>query len=132
MKYLKQFGIILIISLIGELLHYVIPAPIPASIYGIIILFLLLVTKALKLEAVSETAHFLINIMSVMFIPAGVKLMEMWGIIAPNIVPYSVIIVSSTLIVFAVAGMTTQAVLKSEKQKNAIPTEDSKKEAEHE
>ena len=36
MKYLKQFGIILTISFIGEILYRVIPLPIPAGIYGII------------------------------------------------------------------------------------------------
>ena len=45
MKYLKQFGIILVISFVGEILNYLIPLPIPAGIYGIIILFFALMFK---------------------------------------------------------------------------------------
>ena len=42
MKYLIQFLIIIAFSFAGELLHYCLPLPIPASIYGIILLFLAL------------------------------------------------------------------------------------------
>ena len=47
MKYLKQFLIILSISLVGELLKYLLPLPIPASIYGMVILFVALLTGCL-------------------------------------------------------------------------------------
>lgn len=72
MKYIRQFLIILAISFIGELLKYVLPLPIPASIYGMAILFVCLMTGWIKLEAVKETGKFLIEIMPLMFIPAGV------------------------------------------------------------
>ena len=78
MKYLRQFMIILLVSFVGELLKYAIPLPVPASIYGLVILFILLETGVLKLEAVKDTAIFLIEIMPLMFIPAGVGLMESW------------------------------------------------------
>ena len=50
MKYLKQFLIILAISFIGEILKYIVPLPIPASIYGMVIMFICLQTKILKLD----------------------------------------------------------------------------------
>ena len=71
MKYLRQFMMILLVSFLGELLKYAIPLPVPASIYGLVILFILLETGALKLDAVKDTAIFLIEIMPLMFIPAG-------------------------------------------------------------
>lgn len=74
MKYVKQFLIILVISFIGEILKYLLPLPIPASIYGMVLLFTGLMTGLIKLEAVRETGKFLIEIMPVMFIPAGVAL----------------------------------------------------------
>ena len=61
MKYIRQFLIILAISFIGELLKYVLPLPIPASIYGMAILFVCLMTGWIKLEAVKETGKFLIQ-----------------------------------------------------------------------
>ena len=95
MKYLRQFGIILIVSFIGELLNYVVPLPIPASIYGLVIMFTCLCTKVIKLDEVKETADFLIEIMPLMFIPAAVGLIEIWDVISSNIVAYAIIIVVS-------------------------------------
>ena len=80
MKYVKQFLIILLISFIGEGLNYLIPAPVPASIYGMVILFVCLCTKVVKLDDVKDTGMFLIEIMPLMFIPAGVGLMKSWGL----------------------------------------------------
>ena len=71
--------IILAISLVGEILKYILPLPIPASIYGMAILFAGLMSGLIKLDAVRETGKFLIEIMPLMFIPAGVGLMDSWG-----------------------------------------------------
>jgi Putative effector of murein hydrolase LrgA len=106
MKYLKQFLIILAISFIGEVLHELLPLPVPASIYGILILFFLLKTKLIPLSSVRDTARFLVEIMLVMFIPAAV------GIIAPSWLKYLIMTVGSTVIVMAVSGLVTQAVLR--------------------
>ena len=76
MKYLKQFGIILVLSFIGELLNHVLPLPVPSSIYGIILMFICLKTGLIPLEEVDETGRFLIEIMPLMFIPAAVGLLE--------------------------------------------------------
>ena len=72
MKYIKQILIILTISFVGELLKQLLPLPVPASIYGMVILFVLLLTKVIKLEAVKEVGDFMIEIMPVMFIPDGI------------------------------------------------------------
>ena len=87
MKYLKQFGIILGLSLLGELLNYLIPLPVPASIYGLVLMFLCLHFKVIKLGDVKETAVFLIEIMPLMFIPAAVGLVNAWGISARTCSP---------------------------------------------
>lgn len=73
-KYLKQFLIILGITFIGEILKMFLPMPIPASIYGMVIMFVGLMTGIIKYESVKETGKFLIEIMPIMFIPAGVGL----------------------------------------------------------
>ena len=112
MKYLRQFMIILLVSFVGELLKYVIPLPVPASIYGLVILFILLETGILKLDAVKETAVFLIEIMPLMFIPAGVGLMESWGDLNSMLVDVDVIIRVSTVRVMGVSGKVTELVLK--------------------
>lgn len=108
MKYIKQFGVILTITFVSEVLNHVIPLPIPASIYGIAILFACLQTGLLKLSAVEEVGDFLVQIMPIMFVPAAVGLMNAWGIIRTSWVSYGVIVVVSTVVVMAVSGRVTQ------------------------
>lgn len=111
MKYIIQFEIILAISLIGELLNRVIPLPVPASIYGMIILFTALCTGIIKLSAVKEVGTFLISIMPMMFIPASVGLIESWGIMQNFLTAIIVISLVSTLFVVAVTGHVTQFII---------------------
>ncbi len=117
MKYIKQFLIILLISFIGEGLNYLIPAPIPASIYGMVILFVCLCTKVIKLDDVKDTGLFLIEIMPLMFIPAGVGLMKSWGVLKPLLIPVLVITVVSLVAVMGISGRVSQSIIKGKKSK---------------
>lgn len=117
MKYIRQFLIILFISFLGEMLRYLLPFPIPASIYGMVILFAALFTGVLKLEAVKETGKFLIEIMPVMFIPAGVGLMESWGILKPVFFPVCVITVITIVTVMAVTGRVSQWMIRRDRKR---------------
>ena len=63
MKYLFQFLRILVFCLLGELLHFYVPLPIPASIYGLVLLLLALKAGIVKLNQVKETANFLTGIL---------------------------------------------------------------------
>lgn len=112
MKYLKQFLIILAISFLGEVLHMLLPLPIPASIYGILILFILLETRLLPLRLVKEAGDFLIEIMPVMFLPAAVGIMDSWEMIEPSLLAYLTVTVVSTVLVMAASGLVTQAALR--------------------
>lgn len=117
MKYLKQFGIILLISFIGEILNNAVPLPIPASIYGIIILFAALELKIVKLDSVKKTGTFLIEIMPIMFIPAAVGLVESWNILKSEWIQYLLVTIVSTVLVMVVAGKVTQFVIRRKKRK---------------
>ena len=114
MKILKQLAIILAISLAGELLSSVLPLPIPASIYGIVILFTLLVSRVLHVDDIRETSSFLIAFMSMLFIPAGVGLMTSFPLLAENLIAYVVITAVSTVVVMVVTGRAAQAVIRRE------------------
>ena len=111
MKYLKQMMIILAVSLAGELLHEVLPLPVPASIYGIAGMFVLLYTGLIKVEHIKETSSFLIEIMPVMFIPAAVGLISSWDILKNSWLSYLTVTLVSTIAVMAVSGLVTQAVM---------------------
>lgn len=112
MKYIKQFLIILLFTLLGEALAWLLPLPIPAAIYGLVLLFLALCTGLLKPEHIEETARFLLQIMSVLFVAPTVNILANWGLIAPKLVPIAVIVTVSTILVFIVSGLVTQAFLK--------------------
>ena len=77
MKYLKQFMVILVFSFLGEALHFFLPLPVPASIYGLITFFICLCAKLITPSEVKETSSFLIEIMPFLFIPSAVGLMKM-------------------------------------------------------
>ena len=105
------------VSCIGELLNNLLPLPIPASVYGLVIMLSLLVSKLLKLEAVKETADFLVQVMPVMFIPASVGLIAYWEQLQPIILPVLVISVISTVLVMVSTGKATDIILKAKENK---------------
>lgn len=117
MKFLRQFLIILFISFLGEILRMLIPLPIPASVYGLVLMLVALGTGILKVEQVKDTAGFLIEIMPVMFIPAGVGLMNSWSALRPIWIPVVIIIILTTIIVMAVTGFVTQKMIRKESGK---------------
>ena len=112
MKYLRQLLMILIFSFIGEVLHAVIPIQMPASIYGLVLLFIALMTGLVKLPQVHEAARFLIEIMPLMFIPAAVGLVDSWPDISGHLVAYVAVTVVSTFVVMGVAGAVTQHMIR--------------------
>lgn len=124
MKYLRQFMIIMIISFLGEVLKYVIPLPVPASIYGLVIMLVLLETKILPLENVKDAGLLLVEIMPVMFIPAAVGLMDSWTDLKTMMVPFAVITFFVTVVVMVCAGHTAQFIIRRGKRHKKDREED--------
>lgn len=114
MKYIKQILIILAFSFLGELLAAVIPLPVPAAIYGFVLLFLALSAGILKEDTIADTANFLISVMGVLFVAPAVNILSYYEVIAPALVPILVIVVSSTFVVFGVSGLVTQWLRRKE------------------
>lgn len=119
MKYLRQLLIILIFSFIGEILHSLIPIQVPASIYGLVLLFIALLTGTIQLPQVKEAAKYLIEIMPLMFIPAGVGLLESWGDLKSILIPVLLLLVASTILVMGVSGKVTQGIIQRSKRKES-------------
>ena len=117
MKYVRQFMLILMISFCGELLKCLLPLPIPASVYGFVLLFAGLMTGMIKLDMVKDAAKFLIEIMPLMFIPAGVGLMSSFSVLRPVLVPVCVITLVTVVTVMVVTGRCSQWIIRREKRK---------------
>lgn len=122
MKFLIQFMIIIAFSFLGELLHYILPLPIPASIYGIVLLFVALELKWVKVKDIRETSSFLIAVMPVMFIPAAVGLIDSWKSIGNSWLEYIIVTLLTTFVVMGVSGWITQFVI----QRNKVQKENKK------
>ena len=117
MRFLRQFGLSLLFSFLGELLHILLPLPVPASVYGLLLLLAALLTRICKVEQVKEAAVFLIEIMPVMFIPAAVGLLTSWKLLQPIWFPVSVITLVTTVLVMAVTGRITQRMIRKNRKR---------------
>jgi holin-like protein len=117
MKYIKQFAIIATMTFLGECCNLLIPLSIPSSIYGMVLLFVSLQTGILKLEQIEETADFLLGIMPIFFVAPTVSLMTSMQFIKGSIVGIFIICLLSTVVVMAVTGFVSQAVIRRGKKK---------------
>ena len=117
MKYLKQFLMILAISFLGELMHQVLPLPVPASIYGMVILFVGLITGMIQLDWVKDAGKFLIEIMPVMFIPAAVGIIDKIEELKAIMIPMLIITFVTTFIVMTITGKTAEWIIKRQKKR---------------
>ena len=117
MKLLYQFGVILAVTFVGELLYALLPLPIPASIYGLIVMLICLGTKVVKLSQVKIAADFLIDIMPPMFIPSAVGLITVWADLKEIVVPVMMIIVITTIFVMICTGKVSQGIIDYRREK---------------
>lgn len=117
MKLIKQFMIILCVAFAGETLSFIIPLPVPASIYGIILMLILLTAGVIKVDQIKAVSSFLIEIMPLLFVPAAAGLMHSYHLLVPSLGAYTVIIVLSTIAVMAVSGSVTQRVIRMKERK---------------
>lgn len=121
MKWVRQFLILLAVTLLGEILRALIPLAIPAGIYGLVLLFVCLCLRIVKLEQIEGAADFLIEIMPLFFIPAGVGLMTRWVQLQSLLLPVLAAIFGITVLVMIVTGLVTQCMVR---QKEKGGTED--------
>ncbi|MBS7242379.1 MAG: CidA/LrgA family protein [Treponema sp.] len=120
MNYVKQFCIILAFSFTGEVLNRLIPLPVPASIYGLVLLFLTLEFKIIKVEHIKEVSKFLLGIMSIFFVPSSVGFINALPLMKKYGIQFALIGIVSTFIVFGVTGRITQQLMKIRNRNNSV------------
>ena len=74
-------------------------------------------TGFIKLDAVKDVGKFLIEIMPIMFIPAGVGLMSSWSVLKPLLLPVSIITVATIITVMGVAGRSSQWIIRKDRKR---------------
>ena len=110
MNFIFQFCRILVMCCLGEILANVLPFPIPASVYGLVLLLAALKTGLFKLEEVRAAGKFLIAIMPMLFIPAAVGVMELWDDLGTMLIPCVIATGPITILVMGLTGLITQNV----------------------
>lgn len=118
MKYLTQFLRILAFTLAGELLQRLVPLPIPASVYGLVLLFGALNTGLVKLEQIKDAGGFLISILPILFVSPAVGILDNWEAIRGALIPILALTLLSTVLTFGIAGRATQAMMGKEEKPN--------------
>lgn len=121
MKYVRQLAIILSISFAAELMEALIPIPVAASIYGLVLMLAGLMTKVIPLKAVEGAADFLVEVMPVLFIPPTVGIMTSVEALKEMLIPLTVISVVSTVLIMVVTGRVSQDIIRKSSQKEPEP-----------
>lgn len=118
MKYLHQACLIFGFSFLGEVLHALIPLPIPASIYGMVLLFAALFLHIIPAKAVKDMGGFLTSILALLFVAPAVGLIDHWALLKDNIIPILLILALTTVLTFAVSGRVTQWLVEKKEGKH--------------
>lgn len=117
MKFIKQLAVIMTISFLAELMEFLIPLPIAASVYGLVLMLIGLITKIIPLEKVEGAADFLIEIMPILFVPPTVSLIANVEALKQMLVPLFVISIVTTILIMAVTGRVTQGIMRHDRKR---------------
>ena len=109
MKIVTQVGIIFSICWISQIIEKLLPFSFPASVIGMILLFILLCVHILKVDHIREKSDFLLENMAFFFIPAGVSIINYFDVLKNWVV--QLICVVSTVVTFAVTAYSMKFVL---------------------
>lgn len=109
--------VIMLFVMLGEALRYILPWPIPASIYGLVLLFVALATKVVKLKWVEDTANFLLSIIIIMFVVLAVGIMDLFDVLAGNLPVILAIIIITYFATFAATGLLADWLIKRRDKK---------------
>lgn len=110
MKLLREALIIFGIYLIGEFLVQVTNIPVPGNIVGLLLLLICLCTKIIKPSQIETISNFFLEHLAFFFLPAGVGLMNSFGVIKANIVQILIVCIATTAITIAATGRIVQFV----------------------
>lgn len=108
MRFLTQFLIILAFTLAGQALQALLPLPIPASVYGLVLLFAALCLGIVKLGQVKETGSSLTSLLPLLFVSPVAGVLENWELIKGSLIPMFALVVVSTILTFGISGRITQ------------------------
>ncbi|CAN2247644.1 pyruvate uptake system subunit A [Bacillus subtilis] len=118
--FLTQAFIFAVIMLVSNMIAAIVPIPIPASVVGLVLLFLLLCLKVIKLEQVETLGTSLTSLIGFLFVPSGISVMNSLGVMQQYGLQIVLVILLATIILLGATGLFSQLILSlSGKRKNA-------------
>ena len=119
MKLLRQLSLILAIWAVGEYISSFLSniIIIPGSIIGMVILFVLLKSKIIKVESIEELGNFFLDNMAIFFVPAGVSLINSLDLIGSNIIVLAATIIISTTLVMVITAIVVEKMIEIKSKK---------------
>lgn len=96
----------------GEALQRLLPLPIPASVYGLVLLFTALCFGLVKPDQVKITGNFLSSLLPILFVSPTVGIVENWELIRPQLLPIALLLAASTVVTFGISGKLTQILIR--------------------
>lgn len=108
---LREFLLIFIINYIGVVLSEVLHLPIPGTISGMLLLFLLLHFKFLKLTHIEKAGNLLLLNMTIFFLPPAVSLLENIYLLKTGFLKIIFLVVFTTVITMVITGITVQYLI---------------------
>ena len=121
MNLIVEFCVVFLICMAGEWISALLPFTLPASVVSLIILLILLLSGGVKERTIQGTSQFLINNMGMLFIPSVVGALEYLDVLKLQIVPFLVVSIVSTPLVYAATAWSVQLLMKLFKKKEATP-----------
>jgi len=111
MKMMYQIGLLFGVCLLGQAISVFLPISFPGSVLSMIILFLLLFFRVIKVDHIQQKADFLLKNMSFFFIPAGIGILSSFDLIRSSILPLIAVIIVTTILTFGATALTVQGVI---------------------
>ena len=108
---IQEFMIIFLVNYVGILISGILYLPVPGTIIGLILMFILLKTNALKIEKIENAVNFLLLNMTLFFMPPTVKIIDSYNLLEKDIVKVAFIIIISTFITMGVTGKIVQMMI---------------------
>lgn len=119
MKIIRQIGIIFTVCWLSILVEKALPFSFPASVIGMLLLFICLLTGILKIEHIQEKADFLLENMAFFFVPAGVSIIDYTDVLKDAWIQIVVICTISTVATFLVTAWSVRLTVRwMERRKN--------------
>ena len=116
MALLFQFGRILLVCFAAEVMAALLPLPIPASVYGLLLMLAALGLKLIKVDLVKQASSFFVGILPILFLVPAVGIMSLWAELRAFLLPCVLAAVPVTILVMAASGLVTQWLQRKGKQ----------------